>query len=197
MRLNFPLVALFFSPALCVLAEQSELSRQSDAHQMFLLRDEVSRHPRSADFYSAEVACAFNDTTTCEERFKKVITAEPNSIAAKQVHHTLAYALFREGRYGRSLSEIEALLAIDPKDSDAQETRPFFDALSHFPDQAVQESGTSKATVQMDDGKLPLLINGRAASYFFDTGANLPPPTLRLRPIILIVVRVISHRATE
>jgi predicted aspartyl protease len=140
---------------------------------MFLLRDEVSRHPGSPDFYSGEVACAFNDTATCEERFKKVIAAEPDSIAAKQVHHTLAYALFREGRYGRSLGEIEALLAIDPKDADAKDTRPFFEALSHFPDQAVQESGTSKATVQMDGGKLPLLINGRKASYFFDTGANL------------------------
>jgi tetratricopeptide (TPR) repeat protein len=173
MKLNFPLVALFFYFALCVLAEQSELSRQSDAHQMFLLRDEVSRHPGSTDFYSAEIACAFNDTATCEERFKKVIAVEPNSIEAKQVHHTLAYALFREGRYDRAFREIDALLAIDPKDADAKDTRPFFEALSHFPDQAVQESGTSKATVQMDGGKLPLLINGKNASYFFDTGANL------------------------
>jgi predicted aspartyl protease len=173
MRLNLSLVVLFFFPTLWVLAEQSEPSRQSDAHQMFLLRDEVSRHPGPPDLYSGEVACAFNDTATCEERFKKVIAAEPNSIAAKQVHHMLAYALFREGRYRRSLSEIEALLTIDPKDADAQDTRPFFEALSHFPDQALQESGTSKATVQMDGGKLPLLINGRKASYFFDTGANL------------------------
>jgi gag-polyprotein putative aspartyl protease len=173
MRLNFALVTLFFSPALWVLAERSELSKQSDAHQMFLLRDDVSRHPGSPDFYAAEVACAFNDTATCEERFKKVIASEPNSMAAKQVHHVLAYAAFREGRYGRAFREIDALLAIDPKDDDAKDTRPFFDALSHFPDQEVQESETSKETVQMDGGKLSLLINGRKASYFFDTGANL------------------------
>jgi len=37
MRLNFVLVALFFSAALWVLAEQSELSRQSEDHQMFPL----------------------------------------------------------------------------------------------------------------------------------------------------------------
>src|SRR6267142_1023343 len=107
MRLNFVSVALFFCPALWVLAEQSELSRQSDAHQMFLLRDEVSRHLGSPDFYSGEVACAFNDTATCQERFKKVIAAEPNSIAAKHVHHVLAYAAFREGRYGRAFREID------------------------------------------------------------------------------------------
>jgi len=39
MRLNFVLAGLFFSSALWVLAEQSELSRQSELHQMFLLRD--------------------------------------------------------------------------------------------------------------------------------------------------------------
>ena len=173
MRLNFALVALFFCPTLWLLADQSELSRQSDAHQMFLLRDEVSRHLGSPDFYSAQVACAFNDTATCQERFEKVIAANPHSIAAKQVHHVLAYAAFREGRYGLAFREIDALLAIDPKDHDAKGTRPFFDALGHFPDQEVQQSGTSNATVQMDGGKLPLLINGRKASYFFDTGANL------------------------
>jgi hypothetical protein len=156
-----------------VIAEQSEPSRQFDAHQMFLLRDEISRHPASPDLYSGELACAFNDIETCEAKFKKVIAAEPKSSTAKQARHTLAYALFREGRYARSFNEIEALLRIDSKDTDALGTRPFFEALSHFPDQAVQENGTTRATVQMDDGKLPLLINGEKASYFFDTGANL------------------------
>ena len=79
----------------------------------------------------------------------------------------------REGRYGRSLHEMDALLAIDPNDSDAKDTRPFIEALSQFPDQAVQWTGPNKATVQMDDGRLPLLINGKKASYFIDTGANL------------------------
>jgi predicted aspartyl protease len=174
MRLYLAWLAVFLSfPVLWMLAQESQLSKHSDAHQMFLLRDELNRNPGSPDFYSGEVACAFNEMPTCEEKFKKVIAAEPNSIEAKQAHHILAYASLREGRYGRSLSEIDAVLAIDAKDADANETRPFFEALSHFPDQKVQESGTGKAAVQMDGGKLPLLINGRKASYFFDTGANL------------------------
>ena len=167
------LSALSLCPALSALDDQSELQSQSDAHQMFLLRNAVRGHPRSSDFYAGEVACAFNDISTCEEQFKKVLATEPKSTAAKQIHHILAYTAMREGRYGRSLREIDALLAIDPNDSDAKSTRPFMEGLSHFPDQAVQGSGARKATVQMDDGKLPLLINGRKASYFFDTGANL------------------------
>jgi hypothetical protein len=140
---------------------------------MFLLRDALSRHPHSSDFYEGEVACAFNDTATCEQFFKKVLAVEPTSATAKQIHHILAYAAMREGRYARSLREISALLAIDPNDPDAKDTRPFIEAVSHFPDQAVNTSGAGKATVQMDAGKLPLVINGRKASYFFDTGANL------------------------
>jgi hypothetical protein len=64
-------------------------------------------------------------------------------------------------------------LAADPNDQDAKDTRPLLEVLSHFPDQAVPENGISKATAQLDDLNLPLLINGRKASYFFDTGANL------------------------
>lgn len=174
MRLNvLGFSGLLFCLTLSATDNRSELRRQSDAHQMFLLRNAVSRHPRSSDFYAGEVACAFNDTATCEDKFKKVLALEPKSTAAKQIHHILAYAALREGRYGRSLNEIDALLAIDPNDGDAKSTRPFIEALSHFPDQAARASGTSKASVQMDGGKLPLLINGNKASYFFDTGANL------------------------
>ena len=174
MRFNvIGLSLLVFSLMIWALDDQSELKKQSDTHQMFLLRNALNEHPRSSDFYAGEVACAFDDTQTCEKEFKKVLAAEPKSTAAKQVHHILAYAAMREGRYGRSLHEMDALLAIDPNDSDAKDTRPFIEALSRFPDQAVQWTGTNKATVQMDDGRLPLLINGKKASYFIDTGANL------------------------
>src|ERR1700730_186322 len=174
MRLNAALLLLLI-PTSCawVLAEESELGKLSDAHQMFLLRDELSRRTESPDFYAGEVACVFNDTTRCEEQLRKTIAAEPKSMEAKQAHQVLAYASLREGRYKRSLLELDALLAIDPKNDDANETRPFFEALSHFPDQKVQKSGTSKAAVHTDGGMVPLLINGKNASYFFDTGANL------------------------
>jgi len=164
---------LVFSLTLPALDHQSELERQSDAHQMFLLRNALNKHPRSSDFYAGEVACAFNDIPTCEGDFEKVLAADPKSTAAKQIHHVLAYAAMREGRYERSLHEMDALLALDPNDSDATSTRPFIEALSRFPDQAVQRSGVNKVTVQMDDGRLPLVINGKKAAYFIDTGANL------------------------
>jgi hypothetical protein len=105
------------------------------------------------------------------EPFQKVLAAEPKPTVAKRIHQMLAAVALREGRYRRALQEIDALLLVDPNDSEAKGSRPLIEVLSQFPDQAVQ--GASTATVQMDDGKLPLLINGTRASYFFDTGANL------------------------
>jgi gag-polyprotein putative aspartyl protease len=172
MRLDvFGLSVLLFCLTLSPVDSQPELKRQSDAHQMFVLRDALRRYPRPSDFYAGEVLCAFNDTATCEEKFKKVLATDGKSAAAKQIHHILGAVALREGRYKRSLQEIDALLALDPNDTDAKGSRPLIEVLSRFPDQAVQ--GATKATVQMDDGKLPLLINGKQASYFFDSGANL------------------------
>jgi hypothetical protein len=174
MRLNVTgFFILVFSLALWALDGQSELKNQSDAHEMFLLRNSLNKHRRPSDFSAGEVACAFNDTPTCEEDFKRVLAVAPKSITAKQIHHILAYAAMREGRYRDSLREMDTLLSIDPNDSDAKSTRPFIEALSQFPDQAVHRSGTNKVTVEMDDGKLPLVINGKKAAYFIDTGANL------------------------
>jgi hypothetical protein len=63
-------------------------------------------------------------------------------VAAQMVHfcaiiapHTKFAATMRKGQYARCLHEIDSLLATDPNDSDAESTRPFIEALSHFPDQ--------------------------------------------------------------
>lgn len=165
------LSVLLFCPTLSALDNQPELKKQSDAHQMFLLRDALRTYLRPSDFYTGEIACAFNDTATCEEKFGQVLAVEPNSPAARQIHHILGAVALRQGRYARALQEIDALLRLDPNDSDAKGSLPLLEALSRFPDQSVQ--GASKATVQLDDGKLPLLINGRKAAYYFDSGANL------------------------
>jgi predicted aspartyl protease len=80
-------------------------------------------------------------------------------------------AVMRQGEYKRSLQELDALLTLNPNDSDAQGSRPLIETLSHFPDQ--QTRGATTASAQLEDGRLPVIINGQKASYFFDSGANL------------------------
>jgi tetratricopeptide (TPR) repeat protein len=162
----FVLIAL----SLCEADALDELQRYSDAHDMFRLRDALNTDPHAPNFYAGEVACAFNQTATCEEKFRKALH-QAKSINAEQVHRILAAVALREGRYKRALRETEALLALDPNDGDAKSTLPLLHVLGRFADQA--EQGALKGSTRLDDGKLPILINGKHAAYFFDTGANL------------------------
>lgn len=167
----FVLSVVFLSLGSLNLNSQTEDKTYADAHNMFFLRDVLSRERHPPDFFAAQVACAFNDTTACEDKLKKILATHADPARTKQIHQILAAVALREGRYRRTWQEINALLAIDPNDSDARGSRPLVEVLRYFPDQAVQ--GDNKATTQLDGGKLPILINGHKASYFFDTGANL------------------------
>lgn len=166
-------VSVLCRAALWAFGRDTELSRRSNAHQFFLLRDAVIGRSESPDFYAGQVACAFNQIATCEEKFKKILTVKPKSNTAERIHQMLAAVALREGRYAQTLHETDALLALDPKNTDARESRPLLEVLSHFPNQAVQAGSDSKATVLMEDGNVPVVINGKPAAYLFDSGANL------------------------
>ncbi|HKR31741.1 MAG TPA: aspartyl protease family protein [Terriglobales bacterium] len=153
---------------------QSPLQQLSETHQFFRLRDAVgARQTATTDFYTGEVACAFNQTAACKEAFKRVLSANSTSATAKQIHHILAYVALREGRYTDALRQFDAILAIDPNDSDARDTRPIVEGLSHFPNTFAQTGDRNNPVVHMDGGKLPLAINRHKAFFYFDTGANL------------------------
>ena len=172
MTLNFLCLATFLCAlTLSARTDSSELRKLSDTHQLFLLRDALSTDPRGPDYYQGEVACAFNETTLCEEKFRKVLNGNLKGTEAEHIHHILAAVALRQGEYKRSLQELDALLTLNPNDSDAQGSRPLIETLSHFPDQ--QARGATTASAQLEDGRLPVMINGQKASYFFDSGANL------------------------
>ena len=84
---------------------------------------------------------------TCEEKFGQVLAAGPQSPAARHIHDILTAVALRQGHYARALQEINALLALDPNDSDAKGSLPLLEALSHFPDQAVQAARQSHRSV--------------------------------------------------
>jgi hypothetical protein len=81
------LSVLLFCLTLSTVDSQPELKRQSDAYQMFLLRDALRRYPRPSDFCAGEVSCAFNDTAKCVEKVKKVLANNGKPAAAEQIHH--------------------------------------------------------------------------------------------------------------
>jgi len=173
---------------LCFGARQDDTNLKSlyDSHRWFELRDSVRKGGASA-FYRGAVACAFNDVHQCEKRFRDVFNSAPRSDEAVEAHRILASAYFTHGEYKKALAQVDAILALRPSDADALNGRPVLSAVADTPD--LQLTGRH-TRVELQDGGLPLSINGTHATYWFDTGAELSVLTeseakrlgLRVRP---------------
>ena len=169
--------ALFVVPCALILFTLSSSSRADGAnlkslyqeHRWFELRDVVEKDD-GPGFYRGAVACAFNDLRRCEMDFRGVFNPAPSSYEAVEAHRILASALFIHGKYKKALAQVDAVLALRPKDSDGLSDRPVFAILALFPDLKFAGRHT---TVELRDGALPFSINGVQASYWFDTGAEL------------------------
>jgi hypothetical protein len=115
------------------------------------------------------VACAFNDLRRCEKKLGAVIKSRPQSDDAIEAHKLLASAYLRQGKYREALAQVNAVLALRPRDSDAQgDDLSLLAALRGSPDQEVVRRRS--ALLEPRDG-LPISINGVQATYWFDTGA--------------------------
>lgn len=168
--------------ALCALLSVSigahgadaDLKSLYDGHRWFELRDSIEKSGGSA-FYQGAVACAFNDLLRCEKTLRTVFNSTPRSDEAVEAHRILASAYFTHGKYKKALAQVDAILALRPKDSDALSDRPVFAVLAQSPDQEFVGRHT---TVKLADGGLPFSINGVQATYWFDTGAELSVMTV-------------------
>lgn len=137
---------------------------------MFELRDAVARGGAPL-FYQGAVACAWNDLHLCEKKLALVIKSRPRSDEALQAHRLLSNAYLRQGKYQQALAQADAVLALKPGDPDVQGDRPLLVVLSEFPEQEVTHRALT--TLKLQEGGLPIAINGVRATYWFDTGANI------------------------
>jgi predicted aspartyl protease len=164
--------AVFIVAPLGFAAETTDANLKSlyKARRWFELRDAIAKGGAST-FYQGAAACAFNNLHRCEKKLGSVIKSRPQSDEAFRAHEILASAYLREGKYRNASAQVDALLALRPGDSDAQNTRPLLATLSRFPDQQISHRGS--ATVQLQENGLPISVNGVQVTYWFDTGANL------------------------
>jgi hypothetical protein len=141
-----------------------------ESHQLFELREAVSRGGAPI-FYQGIVACAFNDLPQCEQKLDRVIKSAPHSTDARQARTTLAAVYFRSGRFREALSQVDAMLLANPEDA-VKEARPLVVALAKLPHQSVTRRKPSKVPLHAwgEDLAIPFTINGRPATYAFDTG---------------------------
>jgi hypothetical protein len=167
------LAAICFLPSVLLSfaagVDRPDLKSLYDGHRWFELRDAVAKGDAPV-FYIGLIACAFDDVRKCDRELEAVFKSSPQSDEAVEGHRTLASAYFRHGKYREALRQVDAILAVRPKDSDALDGRPLLAALAEFPDQKTK---LRKATLELQDGGLPFSINGVKATYWFDTGAEL------------------------
>lgn len=157
---------------LAAVGRESDLQSLYDSHQWFKLREAM---PIDAPpFYRGAVACAFNHLREAESHFQTVIRSAPESEQAFDSYAMLANLYLRAGQYRQALAQLKGMIAIKPDDADAKDALPTFTALARYPDLAVNQGNVSTLRYKLKDGNLflPLSIDGKPASYIFDTGAN-------------------------
>jgi len=141
-----------------------------ESRQLFELREAVNKGDAPV-FYQGIVACAFNDLRQCEKKLQSVIKSAPNSTDARQARTTLAAVALRSGRFRDALSQVDAMLKVNPADV-VKDARPLVAALAKLPNQSVIKRKPSTVPVHAwgENLAIPLTINGRPATYAFDTG---------------------------
>jgi hypothetical protein len=162
---------LLANPCFPTDCDDHSLKSLYESRQLFELREAVS-NPGPPVFYQGVVACAFNQVPNCERNLKSVIESAPRSTEARQARTTLAGVYFRSGRYRECLAQSNAMLAVNPDDP-VKESQPLVQALGKLPNQSVTRSEPSKVALHAwgEDLAIPLRVNGRNATYAFDTGS--------------------------
>src|SRR5215470_9542916 len=155
---------LFSQGSLAASNDKPDFKSLYDTHQWFALRDAVAKGSAPI-FYRGAVACAFNNLRECEKKMHVVIRSDPRSDEAAKAHSHLASAYLIHGKNREALAQVEAILAVRPDSEDANNMRPLLAAL---PDQVVEHK--APATLDLEDAGLPLSINAKKATYWFDTG---------------------------
>jgi predicted aspartyl protease len=160
-----------FIPSPCVSAPAgtADLKSLFESRRWFELRDSVVGRstPR---FYQGVVACAFNKIPRCEKELEAVIRFRPRSNDAVHALRRLASVYLSHGRYREALTQVNAVLAVKPDDSDALDVRPLLAVLSEYPDQSLRRRRST--TLHLQEGGLAFSIHGVTGTYWFDTGAN-------------------------
>lgn len=160
-------------PAMRGQSPQSSFQAAYEKHRVFALRTDVAGAPRAEPFYKGAVAAEANRIDIAVRELRAVISAAPGSDQAYEAHDLLGNTFFRNGMYRDAFGEIRAALKQRPDASDAKQMLPVITALNNFPEIKVISLRSSTLQLEPKSIFLPIRVNGRAAEFFFDTGAGI------------------------
>lgn len=133
---------------------------------------EALQNTRGPDLYRGAVAVTFHqDPTQAESHLRAVIKAAPRSEEAFQAYEWLSHLFLYEGQYRRLISTMETRWSAFPGRPGQKEEQDEMEGFRGLPDQVTET--VRPATLRHEDHSIfiPLSVNGKDASFFFDTGA--------------------------
>jgi predicted aspartyl protease len=104
----------------------------------------------------------------------RVVTQAPHGNAAFEAHERLLGSFARMGQVREAAREISALLAIRPNDTGVLGDSSMFKTFGQYADMTISHRQPVSFSKQQTDGSLniPFTVNGGAATFYLDTGAN-------------------------
>jgi predicted aspartyl protease len=139
------------------------------ARRLFELREAVT--PTSPPFFRAVVAQAFNNTRAAQPLLVETISAQPRSEFANDAYHLLCQLYARTGQYAQFRATYGEWSRAFPNSLELLWGRENQEKFAGRPDQI--NSARKAASLPHEDGgfSLPVVVNGIAGEYLFDTGA--------------------------
>lgn len=119
------------------------------------------------------IAAAFNDVATAEPLLQKIIRAQPKSEDASQTHLLLSRIYLRSGQYKRLFENLEAWAASFPDRNEVRTEQKDMELFRGLPDQVNGSPQPMTLPHEKGEGEFsaPVSINGKSATYLFDSGA--------------------------
>ena len=133
---------------------------------------EALQKTKGQDLYRGAVAVTFHQNLReAESHLRAVIKAAPKSEEAYEAYEWQSHLYLYSGQYNRLVSTMEARWSAFPGRSGQDQEKGEIAGFRGLPDQVTVSARPS--TLRHGDRSvfIPLTVNGKAATFFFDTGA--------------------------
>jgi predicted aspartyl protease len=177
--------AKYISTFICVLAICSWTAEQSvpetqvlDDGRQWLDSRELPAQTAPA-LLRAAAANARNQTAISEKLLLSIVESQADSDAARRAHELLSRIYIRSGQYRRVIANLDQWARAFPDDPRWRSEKADVEQFRGLPDQI--NGPRRRSTMRHGPGNgfnVPVLINGRRATYLLDTGAWISVMTI-------------------
>lgn len=164
-----------------------------DGRQWFEPDANSSTHSR---IQRGAIAAAFNESSA-EQFLREIIKSKPRSDDASRAHELLSRIYLRTGQYKRLIENLDRWAALFPNLPEVHEEKSDVEQFRGLPDQRNDRRRFSTLRHGPDDWGVPISINGKPATYLFDTGAWMSVMTESEAARLGLEIRLGSGRLSD